>query len=120
MDKIKVTAHTSYTYETADGTEFNNKQEAEAWQHTLDVLKNTLMLDREFNPTEEPYFTAYLVIKNQEQLEAFNASADFNGTIRVPGIGYYYYDYDLDCYINIKIELDKLQDMVDKLDSQEA
>ena len=40
MADIKIKTHTTYTYETTDGREFDIAKEAEQWQEYLEIMKN--------------------------------------------------------------------------------
>jgi hypothetical protein len=115
---LKIITHTSYTYETTDGREFESRQEAEAWQKAINNGKRIVMLDRKFRATDEIEVAYFVLIKNQEQLEAFNTMQTDGGfacIINEPG--YYYYDEVEDDYINVDKEIERLFDIKAKLDN---
>ncbi len=39
MTEVKIKTHTTYTYETSDGREFDLAEEAQEWQEHLENLK---------------------------------------------------------------------------------
>ena len=117
MADIKVKTHTTYTYETTDGREFQLELEAEAWQEHLDNIKNVIMLDNKFCNTCEVSSAYYVHIKTQEQLDAFEAINTYEGLpSAINAIGYWYYDEDTDTYISVQKEMDRLQSIIETLD----
>ncbi len=117
MAELKVITHTTYTYETTDGREFDDAQEAEAWQQAIDNIKKISMLDHKFKPTTDVTEAMYVHIKTHEQLEAFDAMQAYEGlAAQIRAVGYYYYDDISDEYINVKKELDRLQSIIESLD----
>ena len=54
MSELKITTHTTYTYETSDGREFDNEAEALKWQKILEAFNGIPMLDHQFKPTLIP------------------------------------------------------------------
>ena len=118
MADLKIITHTTYTYETTDGREFESKPEAEAWQKAIDNAERIVMLNSKFRATDDIETAYFVFIKDQEQLEAFNArqaDSGFESTIKEPG--YYYYDEVPDDYINIDTEIKRMLDIKAKLDS---
>lgn len=116
MADLKIITHTSYTYETTDGREFDSKQKAEAWQKAIDNAERIVMLDSKFRATDEIEMAYFVFIKDQEQLEAFNtrqADGGFESNIKEPG--YYYYDEVPDDYISVDTEIKRLLDIKAKL-----
>jgi hypothetical protein len=121
MTELKVKTHTVYTYETSDGREFDDKPEAEFWQKSLNVFNTIPMLDSDFKPTKQADLADYIHIKTWEQLEAFSTIQIYEGIdARIEQPGYYYYDGYLDKYINIDIELKKLQDIIKSVNALES
>ena len=118
MADIKIKTHTTYTYETTDGREFDDHKEAEEWQQAIDNIKKISMLGHNFKPTTDITEAFYVHIKTQEQLEAFDAmQADEGLVARIYSIGYYYYDDVSDEYISVKKEMDRLQNIIESLDA---
>ena len=118
MADLKIITHTTYTYETTDGREFESKQEAESWQKSIDTSERIIMLDSRYRPTTEIDTVYFVYIKDREQLEAFNAIQEEQGIetlIEEPG--YFYYDERVDEYINVDTEIKRLLNIKTKLDS---
>jgi hypothetical protein len=118
MADFKIITHTTFTYETTDGREFDSKPEAEAWQKAIDNAVRIVMLDSKFRATDEIEGAYFVFIKDQEQLEAFNTrqiDGGFASIIKEPG--YYYYDEVEDDYINVDAEIRRLLNIKAKLDS---
>jgi uncharacterized protein YneR len=117
MSKLKIKTHTTYTYETSDGSEFEDKLEAEAWQEHLEVAKNITMLNSKFCNTMHLDEAIYVHIKNQKQQEAFAALQNYEGMCaQITGPGYWYYDDQTDTYKNAVTERDRLQSIIETLD----
>ena len=72
MKELKIVKHTTYTYETSDGREFDDENEAKEWQEKLSVIENVCMLDSNFRPTKETDSVFYVHTKTKEETEAFN------------------------------------------------
>ena len=117
MPELKILTHTTYTYETSDGRTFEDDREAaEHWQQSLDNLSGITMLDSKFNKTSHHDEAFYVHIKTWEQQEAFEALQVYEGMgAHIPKPGFWYYDECADSYVNIAEEIDKLQDMISKL-----
>ena len=117
MEELKVTKHTHYTYETSDGKEFGNKQEATKWQNQLNLLQTICMLDVNYKPTTDIEDAIYVHAKTQEQAEAFNAITIeyFSYGAILNGTGWFRYDDVSDSYINVESEIEKLQHIIDVL-----
>ena len=117
MEELKITVHTHYTYETSDGKEFDNKQEAMKWQKHLNVFNTICMLTAEYKPTTDIEDAIYVHAKTQEQAEAFNAITleyfSFGATLN--GTGWFRYDDVSYSYIEIESEIEKLQHIIDVL-----
>ena len=118
MADLKIITHTTYTYVTTDGRSFDDGCEAEAWQSALDNAEHIIMLDTKFNLTNEVEMAYFIHVKDQEQVEAFNAKQEDIGIASIiPEPGYYYYDEVPDEYFNIDKEIERLMDIKQKLDS---
>lgn len=117
MKELKVTKHTTYTYETSDGSEFDNEPEATEWQKHLNHIENMCILDSNFKPTKDVGSAIYVYAESKEQAEAFNTiqeeSLGYASTI--DGVGYYRYDEVSDSYMNVESEIEKLQHIIDML-----
>ena len=116
MTDLKIITHTTYTYETTDGREFDSEFEATKWQKALDNADNITMLDSKFNLTTEVEMAYHVFVKDQEQVDAFNVKQEDLGIasiIQEPG--YYYYDEVSDEYINVDNEIKRLLDIKAKL-----
>ena len=117
MTDIKIKTHTTYTYETSDGREFNVVEEAEEWQEHLESIKSVVMLDSKFRRTDRTDEAYYVHIKTQAQLNAFEALQAYEGLAgHVTGLGYWYYDDCSDEFIDVKKEMDRLQSIIESLD----
>ena len=120
MEDIKIKTHTTHAYETSDGREFENKQEAIVWQQALEDCNDITMLDSEFNPTNDISSAFYLHIKTYFELKAFEIIQKHEGfSAGIPDLGCWYYDDISDCYVNINEEIDRLNDIINKLHSCE-
>lgn len=118
MAEVKIKIHTTYTYETSDGREFDLAEEAEQWQEYLDILKNITMLDCRFNKTADVCSAIYVCIKSHEQLDAFEAMQHYEGMgAHIPEPGYWYYDDCTDSYVDAVEERDRLQSIIETLDA---
>lgn len=118
MADLKIITHTTYTYETTDGREFESKPEAEAWQKAIDNAERIVMLDSTFRPTADIETAYFVYIKDQNQVDAFNvkqADLGLATVIHVPG--YYYYDEVPDEYFNVDSKIKELNGIKAKLDS---
>lgn len=116
MAEVKIKTHTTYTYETSDGREFDIAEEAEQWQEYLDILKNITMLDCRFNKTADVDSAIYVCIKSYEQLDAFEAMQAYEGMCaHIPEPGYWYYDDCTDSYVNVDEEQNKLREIKKRL-----
>lgn len=117
MADIKIKTHTTYTYETTDGREFDIAKEAEEWQEHLENIKKVTMLDSNFHNTTEIEEAFYVQIKTNDQLEAFDAVRAYNGGgAYIPYLGYWYYDDCTDSYVDVVKERDRLQSIIETLD----
>jgi hypothetical protein len=116
MTELKIKTHTTYTYETSDGREFDIVEEAQEWQQTLEDIKGITMLDSEFNTTDEVTSAFYVYIKTYPQLKAFEAMQAYEGmSAHISELGYWFYDDCTDHYVNFDKEIEKLQNMKDRL-----
>lgn len=114
MAELKI--KTNYTYETSDGREFDDANEAQEWQQALEDIKGVVMLDSGFNPTSESGATFYVHINNPAELKAFNLVQDYEGLCALPSyVGYWYYDEITDSFVDIDKEIERLQDMKRRL-----
>lgn len=121
MAELKVKKHTTYTYETSDGREFDDKLEAENWQKQLSEIENVCMLDMSFKPTKDTDVAFYIHTKTKEQTEAFNSmQEDLGFCARIDGVGYYRYDEISDSFVNIELQIKHLQNIIDKLKGGEG
>ena len=117
MADIKVKTHTTYTYETSDGREFDIASEAEEWQEHLEKIKSITMLDSKFHNTTDHSEAFYVHIKTWEQQEAFEAMQAYEGMgAHITEPGYWYYDDCDDSYVNVSKEMDRLQSIIETLD----
>lgn len=118
MSDLKIITHTSYTYETSDGREFDDLDEAGAWQKVLDSTSQLIMLTNRFKPTRDPECCFNLYVANSDLVETFNALQDNLGlAARISAPGYYYYDEVSDEFINIDKEIERLLEVKAKIDS---
>ena len=119
MAEVKVTTHTTYTYETTDGREFKSELMAIAWQESLDIIDDITILDSTFEP--EGVTSAYYVfIKTEEQYKALRQAFDYHGVDQynsLSGVGYWYYDEESDTFKNLEQELGWLQEIKSELDA---
>lgn len=122
MDELKIIAHTTYTYETSDGSEFDDELEAKDWQKHLSAIKNVYMLDSEFRPTKDIERVHYVYTNTKEQTEAFNAMSEYLGICaEIPhGTGYYRYDDRAGSFVNMESEIKELHHIIDKLKGGEG
>ena len=119
MAELKIITHTTYSYETSDGREFDNENEARKWQNTLSLLENVRMLDIEYKPVKEIERAQYVYVETMEQVDAFNMIyGDLGIYARLHGIGYHSYDDGLDDFMNVKTEIENLQKIIDALDAK--
>jgi hypothetical protein len=116
MSELKIKTHTTYTYETSDGREFDDADEAQEWQQALEDIKSITMLDDKFNPTTETASAFYVHIKNHSQLKAFELMQTYEGfATHIPDRGCWYYDDVADDFVNIEKEINRLKDIQYKL-----
>ncbi len=117
MSNLKVITHTTYTYETSDGREFDDQQEATDWQLALDDLKSITMLDHKFCNTDRIDEAYYVHVKTLSQLKAFEAIQKYEGmSAHIDALGYWYYDENTDIYVSVRKEMDRLQSIIESLD----
>ncbi len=117
MAELKIKTHTIYTYETSDGREFDDRQEAEAWQEHLENIKGITMLDHKFCNTTRTDEAFYVHVKTQAQLEAFNTLNAYEGMrTSIDALGYWYYAEPIDRYVSVRKEIDRLQSIIESLD----
>jgi thermostable 8-oxoguanine DNA glycosylase len=117
MAEVKIKTHTTYTYETTDGREFEDQQEATEWQLALDDIKSITMLDHRFCNTTEVSSAYYVHIKTLSQLKAFEAIQKYEGmSAHIDSLGYWYYDENTDRYVSVRKEMDRLQSIIETLD----
>lgn len=118
MADLKIITHTSYTYETTDGREFDSKPEAEAWQKAIDNAERIVMLDSQFRPTTDIETAFFVYLKDQGQVDAFNTKqADLGLATEIIAPGYYYYDEVPDEYFNVDGRIKDLLGIKAKLDN---
>ena len=118
---MKIYKHTTYTYETSDGSVFDDEHEAKTWQKHLSALENVRMLNCEYEPTKEIDSVCYVYVGTKEQEEAFNAMQEyFEYSARLHGVGYYHYDEISDNFVNVECEIKELQLIIDKLKGGEG
>lgn len=117
MEELKVVRHIHYSYETSDGKEFGNKQEAMKWQKQLNLFQTICMLDKDYKPTTDINGAVYVYAETKEQAEAFNEMAieEFGYCSTIGGAGWYRYEDISDSYVDIESEIEKLQHIIDVL-----
>ena len=116
MTERKIKIHTTHTYETSDGREFDDELEAKEWQRIIEDIKGITMLDSGFNPTTEVDSAFYVRIKTYSQFKAFEAMQAYEGlNTHIHDLGCYYYDDRTDCFVNLEEEIKRLQDIRSKL-----
>lgn len=116
MSELKIITHTTYTYETSDGREFDDKVEAKEWQKKLSAIENICMLDLQFRPTKECDSVYYIHTTTKEQTEAFNSIQRYLGyCAELEGVGYFSYDEISDSFVNVELQINELQHIIDKL-----
>ena len=109
MANLKIITHTSYTYETTDGREFDSKPEAEAWQKVLDTAAQLVMLTSKFERTTESESCFNVYAATRELVNTFNELQEDQGLCaRITEPGYYYYDEVSDEFVNIDREIERL------------
>ena len=119
MAELKVKKHTTYTYETSDGKEFYDENEATEWQKHLCNLEGVRLLDYKFNPTKDINNASYIYAKTVEQAEAFNAmQEDFGFISKLGSSGFFRYDEIADAFIDIEAEITELQNIIDILQAK--
>ena len=117
MADIKIKTHTTYTYETTDGREFDIAEEANEWQEHLEALKGITMLDSKFQNTTDHTEAFYVHIKTWKQQEAFEALQAYEGMgAHITEPGYWYYDDRTDSYVDAVKERDRFQSIIETLD----
>ena len=117
MSKLKIKTHTTYTYETSDGREFEDQSEAKEWQDHLENITGAVMLDHNFCNTTRVDEAMYVHIKTEAQLKAFEAINAYEGMCaKIDAIGYWYYDERIDNYVSVRKEMDRLQSIIETLD----
>lgn len=117
MAEVKIKTHAIYTYETSDGREFDDAQEAQEWQDHLENIKGITMLDSKFQNTTDHSQAFYVHIKTWQQQAAFEALQVYEGMgSHIPEPGYWYYDDCTDDYVNVSKELERLQSIIETLD----
>ena len=117
MSKLKIKTHTTYTYETTDGREFEDQAEAQEWQDHLENITGAVMLDHNFCNTLRVDEAMYVHIKTEAQLKAFEALNAYEGMCaKIDAIGYWYYDDRSDNYVSVQKEMDRLQSITETLD----
>ena len=114
MADLKIITHA--IYETPDGREFDDVQEAQDWMQTLEDIKGITMLDSKFMPTTDITEVFYAHIKNHAQLRAFEAMSDYEGLYaRIADLGCWYYDENTDAFVNLETEINRLKDIQYKI-----
>ena len=116
MTDLKVVTHTTYTYETTDGREFDDKQEALDWEQAIETFRGIVMLNSKLMPTDEVDSAYYVHIKNWQEQEAFAMIQNYYGLCaQITEPGYWAYDECADQFIDISKEITRLMDIVKKL-----
>lgn len=117
MREVKVIKHTTYTYKTSDGSEFETEPRAIEWQKHLNNIEDMCILGSDFKPTKDVGSAIYVYAESKEQAEAFNTiqieSLGYASTLC--GVGFYRYDDNSDSYINVETEIQELQRIIDIL-----
>ncbi len=118
MAELKIKTHTTYTYETTDGREFDDAQEAQEWQDHLENIKGITMLDSKFQYTKDHSEAFYVHIKTWQQQEAFEAMQYYEGMgAHIQKPGYWYYDDCTDSYVDVDEELNRLREIKQRLNN---
>jgi hypothetical protein len=118
MAELKIKTHTTYTYETSDGREFDDAGEAQEWQQALEDIKSITMLDNKFNLTSETSSAYFVHIKTYFQLKAFELVQAYEGfATHIPDLGYWYYDEVADEYISVDKEIERLKEIKQRLNA---
>ena len=121
MAEMKIITHTTYSYETSDGREFDDENEAREWQNALSLLENVRMLDNEYKPVKDIEYAWYVHVETMEQVDAFNMiHCDLGNYSRLHGVGYHRYDDGLGEFLDVKAEIEHLQNIIDALDGKEV
>lgn len=117
MEENKVTRHIHYSYETSDGKEFGSKAEAMEWQKQLNLFQTLCMLDADYKPTKDINSAFYVYAKTKDEAEAFDEMAriEYGFCATIGGTGWYRYDDISDSYIDIELEIEKLQHIIEVL-----
>ena len=118
MAELTVKTHATYTYETSDGREFEDKDEAMEWQRHLCNIERMCLLDYEYEPADIFKDTViYIYAKTIEQANSFNIvmSNYFGYGASLPSTGFFRYNGCLDEYVDIEAEIAQLQHIIDKL-----
>ena len=116
MNDVKTKRHTTYTYETSDGREFDDKKEAMEWQKLINTIEDMKLLDSEFEPTVEIDRAIYVYAKTSEQADAFNVmQTDMGMSCDLPSAGFFRYDDIANKYVEVESEIEKLQHIIDML-----
>ena len=63
MSELRIKTHTTYTYETSDGREFDIADEAREWQDNLENINGITMLDFKFCYTTDISEACYVHMK---------------------------------------------------------
>lgn len=117
MAEVKIKTHTTYTYETSDGREFDDKEAAVEWQECIDTFKNIIMLNSKFKPAADTTEAWYVRIRTDTEHQAFEDIRKYNGdTCGIPDIGDWYYSDSAESYVNVQKERDRLQSIIEALD----
>lgn len=117
MAELKVKKRIEYTYETSDGREFEDKDEAMEWQKHLCNIEAMLFLDFDYKPTRDLDSVYYVYAQTIEQANSFNATVHeyFGYGAELPSAGFFRYDEIADEYVDVEGEIEKLQHIIDKL-----
>ena len=120
MAELKVKKHITYTYETSDGCCFDNKKEATEWQNHLSNIETMRMLDSDYEPTKDICGAIYVCAETKDQADAFNVIQEkaLGYCSTIDGVGHYRYDEISDRYIRVESEIEKLQHIIDTLESR--
>ena len=82
MSEIKT--RTYYTYETTDGRDFEDLEEAEKWQEVLNTFKTSLKLDNSGLITDELDETFFVELRTMEEVIAFDKICKYEGVSTLP------------------------------------
>lgn len=117
--KVKVITHSTFTYETTDGREFEDRDEAFEWQKSLNMLEDIVMLNCRHERTRNIDEAYYVYASTDEQVEAFNLIQDYELNSKIDKPGFYAYDENYDKYLNLELEIRKLWEHIDLMKEED-